>query len=398
MGRSGHNHSASRIVFFNQGAGPLLREFVASAADLIGPVTYYAHDTVLGALPGVRMVKTTRHRNDSAIGRISSWLTYMLFAGVKGLMEPGNPLLFIVTNPPLSPVLGYIAKKLKGQRYALLFYDIYPEALERFTRLSNRSLISRVWRRLNQLALHNADRVITISPQIANMLLQYWPTGNDRAQIDIVPTWVDTDRIRPFPKAENWFAQKHLQVEKLTVLYAGNLGAMHDISMLPEVADRLRDHVTVHFLIIGEGARKKDLDARCAELGLQNVTLLPLQDESVLPYSLATGDVALVALASGAEGVCMPSKTYYMMAAGNALLGLSQAGSDLDMVIQKYQCGVNIFPGDVDSAVRAITQYLANPAILQSHRQAARQAAESYFSRDACIPKMLDIIRPLVSS
>jgi glycosyltransferase involved in cell wall biosynthesis len=316
--------------------------------------------------------------------------------GLRGLTERGNPLLFIVTNPPLAPLLGFVAKKLKGQRYVLLFYDVYPEALVRFGGVSDQSVAVGVWRFLNRLAIRNADRVITISPQMARTLLQYCSDVSRRPQIDIVPTWVDTDRIRPLPKGRNWFATQNGQTGKLTILYSGNLGRVHDLTMLPETADRLRDYSDIHFLIIGEGPGRKSVELQCGRLGLENVSFLPLQDEATLPWSLAAGDIGIVALADGAEGISMPSKTYYMMAAGNALLGLSRHDSELAAVIRDYKCGVNVAPRDVDGVVRAILELRDQPAILQRYRDSAREAAEQHFSLAVGVPKMLELVGELI--
>lgn len=381
-----------KIAFLNQGGGLLFRELVLDVASSIGPVSYYtSHDGTIG--DNVRLVRMPRHNNRGIMARLSSWVRYCLLASFKSLTEPSKPLLFIVTNPPIAPLLGLLAKKLKGQRYILLFYDMYPEALVKFTQLSERSLIARVWRSLNQLAINHADGVITISPQLAKTLLQYYKDHSTAPEIEIVPTWVDTERIRPIPKEQNWFALQHEQVGKLTVLYSGNLGALHDLTMLSEIAKQLKDYPDIHFLVIGEGAGRQSLEAECRHHKLQNITFLPLQAESIVPFSLPTADIGIVALAEGAEGISMPSKTYYMMAAGAALLGLSHHESDLAAVIQNYKCGVNIAPGNTTGAVQALVKLRNQPAVLQDYREHARLAAEQHFSRAVCVPKMLELIR-----
>jgi len=166
--------------------------------------------------------------------------------------------------------------------------------------------------------------------------------------------------------------------------------------MLPEIANRLKEYPDIHFLVIGEGAGRRSLESECSRLELCNITFLPLQDEAVLKFSLATGDIGIVALAKGAEGISMPSKTYYMMAAGNALLGFSSHDSDLAAIIRDYQCGINIAPGDVDSAVQAILELRDNPVILRQYREHARQAAERHFSQAVCVPKILELIQALI--
>ncbi len=160
---------------------------------------------------GWRTLVMPRNRNTSAPARLFSWAAFvgMAFGRVWG--ERNRPLLFLVTNPPVSPILGYAAKKLRGQRYVLLFYDIYPEALVRFAGFTDQSLVVRAWRALNRAAIRHADGVITISPQLAHTLSQYTSGMPSGSTIHIVPMWVDTDWIRPIPKAENPFTRQHGQ-------------------------------------------------------------------------------------------------------------------------------------------------------------------------------------------
>jgi colanic acid biosynthesis glycosyl transferase WcaI len=385
----------TKIVFIDQAIGLPIQELVLAATAAFGSVSYY---NPVETMPNenVRLVRMPRHVNRSTLGRVFAWFHYLAKACWYILGESEKPLLFIVTNPPLSPMLGVIAKKLKRQRYILLFYDMYPEAFERFRNLSRTSLIAKGWRSLNRLAIKHAAAVVTISPQLAMTLGQYYESVARIPPVKVVTTWVDTERIAPLPKEKNWFAQQWGQVGKLTVLYSGNLGMAHDLTMVPRVAYQLRENSDIHFLIVGDGTGRKLLERECAQLDLPNVTLLPLQPEKVLPFLLATADIGLVALANGAEGISMPSKTYYMMAAGSALLGLSNNDSDLANVIRDTECGVNVTPGDVDSAAQAILQLRDQPMILQQYRTRARQVAEERFSRRVCVPQMLEIIQDIL--
>jgi glycosyltransferase involved in cell wall biosynthesis len=383
----------TKLFILNQGQGPLLREFVEAAAKTIGPVVYATPDRFASPVENVRQIRLPRNRNSSAVARLWGWFTFLLVGGLRALFEPGRPVLFIVTNPPLAPVIGYVLKKVKRQRYVLLFYDLYPEALERFAGLSPQSLVARVWRALNRAAVRQADRVITISPGLAQTVAQYVPLD----QVRVIPTWVDTDVIQPRPKTQNEFAARHGRTDQLTVLYSGNLGRVHDLTLLPALADRLRTVPDVHFLIIGEGPGRALLEQACAQASLTNVTFLPLQPEEVLPYSLACGDIALVALAEGGEGVSMPSKTYYLMAAGAALLGLCREGSDLAAVIEAHSCGLHVPPQNVEQAAQAILQMRADPTLLAQYRANARRAAEQQYSRVVCVPQMMTLLQEVLN-
>ncbi len=388
--------AAPKMIFLDQGVGKLIKRLVAATAAELGPVVFLSPELTISA-PDVTLINMPGNVNRSARSRLLGWARYLVKAGWAIVTQvPGRPVLFIVSNPPVSPILGVLARKLKRQRYILLFYDMYPEAIERFRGMSTTTLVSRAWRALNALSIRNAAAVVTISPDLAQTLGQYYPGGAATGNVEIVPTWADTDVIYPRPKAENWFAQQYGQDKKLTVFYSGNIGAVHDLAMLPAIANQLRDYDDVHFLIIGDGVGRGPLQAECARLGLHNVTFLPLQPEDVLPFSLATADVSIIALARGGEGVSMPSKTYYMMAAGSALLGLSSARSDLAAVITRHNCGINIEPGNVEGAVQAILRMRNDPELLRLYRENGRSAAVNEYSAEVCIPRLIALFKRLL--
>jgi len=268
--------------------------------------------------------------------------------------------------------------------------DIYPDLLVRLGRLSEGHIVTRVWRWFDRLMLSRAERVFTLGPCMAEVLRQYLPGNNGGDRLTVVPTWVDPQAIRPLLKEENPFAIQHGQVGKLTVLYSGNLGLSHDLGTMVEAARRLQDREDIHFMIIGAGSRWVEIEKAAREL--PNLTLLPYQPEEVLPFSLAIGDVAVISLDQGFEGVSMPSKTYYMMAAGAAILGLSRRPSDLQMIIEQHQCGINLEPGDVDGFVQAISRFQADARFLEACRRAARRTAEAEFSRAINVRRILEAI------
>lgn len=386
----------TRLVIVNQGGGILSRELVHACADALGPVTYLSSDNTLAQHENVHSIMMPAHNNVSALARVWGWLSFVTCALLYILIDGTKAPMLLVSNPPLTPIIGIIARKAQGRPYYLLVYDVYPEALEQFGGLSRNSFVARLWRKMNQHAVRHAAAVVTLSSGMAATLAQY-AKGSSDLPVMIIPTWVDRTWIRPIPKAENPFAQQYDQVDKLTVLYSGNIGRVHDLSMLPLLARQVQDYATIHFLVIGDGAGRDALVNACKKLNLQNVTFLPFQEESMLPYTLATADISIVAVAESGESISMPSKTYYAMAAGSALLGISRNGSDLERVIREHNCGVNVEPGQTNAAAQALVDYVHYPERLVLARKRARTAAETYYDRQVVAPKLIESLRSAFS-
>jgi glycosyltransferase involved in cell wall biosynthesis len=203
----------------------------------------------------------------------------------------------------------------------------------------------------------------------------------DEVPIEIIPNWADTRFIRPLDKAGNPFARRHGLADKFVVIYSGSLGATHDTESIIEAAAMLQNLPDVHFLIIGGGTRReavaKAIDAR----KLSNRTLLPFQPLEELPYSLTTADCAIVCLDEGYEGVSVPSKTYYALAAGVAVLAVGGDGTELSDLVERFRCGLKIPPRSPAALAAAVRRLHDDRALLASFKAASRKAAEEHFSR-----------------
>jgi glycosyltransferase involved in cell wall biosynthesis len=238
-----------------------------------------------------------------------------------------------------------------------------------------------------------ADGVMTLGDCMAATLAgQFDPARTKAGRLEVVHPWADSAQLRPRPKAENWFARSHAQAGKLTVMYSGNMGMGHDIETMLNASRRLRCARDLHFMFIGAGPKWQIVADYLRQEAPANVTLLPWQPEAVVPFSLATADVALVSLEAGAEGLAFPSKALSAMAAGSALLGLSNTPSDLQILIEQFHCGLNIKPGDVEGLVKAILTFQNNPAFMNKCRERARLAVEQNFRREQNIDKLFNCL------
>jgi glycosyltransferase involved in cell wall biosynthesis len=308
-----------------------------------------------------------------------SWAVFTLQAcRALAFARPG--LVLVATNPPWVMLVMPFVRRLFGVRYALQIYDIYPDLLARMGMIRPGGLIDRAWRRLSREALRAAQGVITLGPCMARTIRGHLRPG-DRCRIEIVPNWADTDFIRPIPKADNPFVRAHGLAGKFVVTYSGSFGATHDSESILAAAEALADESDVHFMLIGGGTRQRDVARLVAEKRLPNLTLLPLQPLATLPYSLAASDCILVCLDEGYEGISVPSKTYYAMAAGGALLAVSPPGTELVDLVNQWRCGVWVPPRRADLLAGAVRDFRRDPARLVSCRQAARVAAETHFAR-----------------
>ncbi len=378
------------ILKNNVGEKDYFAELCEAIADNVGHCLVYSGTNSWKPKKGVKLINAPQYFKKNNFTKAFSWIKYLIGSTYFLWKLNNKSNLFIVCAPPFLPILGYFYKMFYRKDYILWVDDIYPDILYAQNILLENSFIARLWVKINKMAFKNAKTLITISPLMAKRLSNYIPRATLEKKIHIIPTWVDTNEIKPIMKENNYFAREHNQLNKITVMYSGNFGYTHDIQTLIEVAELLSDNDEINFLFIGNG---QEFDFyKNNKTNLENVKFLSWQPRSNLKFSLACADIGLVTLQRGVEELSMPSKTYYYMAAGAAIIGVSNTPSDLNTLLEGNKCGFNLAPGNTKEIVEKILYLKSNKNILEEYKKRSRTCAVDNFSKGKCINKVLSLL------
>lgn len=344
---------------------------------------------------GVRIVRlfSTRFDKQRLFGRMANGLTFFLTVLLRLLFSRGREPLLIVSTPPFLGWVGWLVWLIQRRRYVLLVHDVYPDVAIRLGYMKEGGIVARFWKALNRKMYRHAATVIVLGERMKQVVEYH--IGNDGTPVKVIHNWADGQFIVPRHKEGNWFAQKYGLVGKTVVLYSGNLGLFHDLETLIEAADRLREVKDVVFLFVGEGGKKKKLIRMVQQKGLRNVEFLPYQPRDHLPYSLPAGDIGVVTLERGVEGLCVPSKLYFYLAAGHAILALVGKDSEVADIIERCECGVRVEQGDVEGVVNALMRWRDDPSLLKEMKTRARHCFERYFTKEQAVAKYYNILKEL---
>ena len=375
--------STPTLLVLNQMATPLTWQFAEDWARTVGPVellTGHRDALRLASVNGVSVVAAPPYVRGSLFAGTLSWLAYAWHAARWIWRFPPDTRVLFYTSPPILPWLGPVLQRLRGQRYAVMVHDIYPDVLVRLGKLRKSSLLVRTWRQLNRRSYERADLVMTLGARMAELLGNTFDaTKTKSGRIAIAPLWVDTVALRPVVKSENWFAVEHQQSGKITVMYSGNIGFSHDVESLLAAAGEMRNDARFHFVIIGSGPKWQSVVDAVRKRSLSNVTVLPWQPEEAFPYSVAAADIAVIPLDASVAGMSLPSRAYSFMAAGVPLLISSAPGGDLDDLLSRFELGWKVAAADSAAIVRVLESVSADE--LAYRKKESRRAAETIGSR-----------------
>lgn len=337
-------------------------------------------DIITGSqITGGTVIQSPSHDARSFKSRLICWIKHFLF--VKKWMKHNKykhyDLIFAVSNPPINAYIGLALKKQFNAPFVYMNWDLYPQVIEYGVRNMVGKTISRLWHEWNNQNYHKIDRMLTIGNVMAETINN---NLERKIKIDVLPIAVDTNRLHPIEKSDNPFAVEHHLTDKFVVLYSGKMGVGHNIELILAASLLLKQYTDIKFVFIGNGSKYELVKRFIAENNSSNILLLPLQPEETFPYSMACGDIGIVSQEASMAHLFMPSKTYSMMACGEAIIGIGSEHDDLKCLIERANVGFNISRKDVRYLTTCILKLYDNSDMLNSFKSNARRIAESEYS------------------
>ncbi|MDN3643793.1 glycosyltransferase family 4 protein [Lutimonas halocynthiae] len=340
---------SKKATLVNQVTGPLFIDIAnayISKFDEVILITGSIEPTSAELDSRIKVLMKCKYKRNKGHLRIYTWLLFFMQIFVYILFNKNHGKILFVSNPPLLPFLGSNFSDRKNFDFDVLVYDVYPDALSNFGYIKEGSLLYRLWDRMNKKVYLKATRVFTIS----NVMQKVISRTIEKDKVEVIYPWVDMSFIKPIEKENNWFVKEQGLLDKKVILYSGNMGITHDLMTVLKTAKKLSLITNnFHFLFIGDGAQKEKLVAYKEDNKLSNVTFLPYQASEILPFSFASADFGIVSLGKGAEGLSVPSKTFYMLATGSAIISISKPNSEVSNLLRDNSCGVSIGPSDYQS-------------------------------------------------
>jgi glycosyltransferase involved in cell wall biosynthesis len=301
--------------------------------------------------------------------RVSNYLTYLSLAIPRALSIPSD-IVLAMTDPPIEGIAGAMVARLSGRPFVYNIRDMYPDMAVGGAIVRPGSFTSR-WETMHRWALRQAARVIVLGEDMRDRIIA---KGIDPARVIVSRDGIVIPETVPSP--DNPVAREIRGDFKFVLVHAGNLGFYGAWQTLIS-AVRILESEGVGLVFIGEGAMKPQIQAMAQ--GCSAIRFLPFRPASEIPLVLSSGDMHVVTVKRGLEGVVVPSKLYPTLAAGRPVLGIAPEECDVVRTIRATGCGIAANPDDPASVTDAIRSVLHDSEQL---RNMGRQAREISFSYD----------------
>lgn len=331
---------------------------------------------------GIRIHRGFRpaFRQSSNLGRLLNafWLVVCWLAFIA--RQPAYDVVVLGTDPQFGYVMLPFIRLLKPRSKLVYWgFDLYPEAIIA-DGMGIVSKLARAVRPVTRFCYRRLDGVVDIGPCMRRLLDGY---QHGAARATLVP-WALSEPdapIKPDPEAR----RELFGEARLTLLYSGTIGKAHEFECFIGLARELRRRgASIAFCFAGRGNRYDELRAMVGEED-KNISFAGFADESQLAKRLSAGDIHMISLRSGWEGVVVPSKFFGSLAAGRPLLYTGTPDSAIKTWIDQYQVGYVVDEDGICETADKLCDLADKPALLQDMQLNAFRCYQENFSQDKVI-------------
>ena len=330
-----------------------------------GQVEAPAHEIRNGVR--VRRVATTHFGRRTHLGRVVDYASFYLAVLARLLFGRRYDGVVFLTTPPLIALAGRIARAFRGQRYGIWSMDLHPEAEIAAGMVAERSVAGRLLAWLDARAYRGADFVVDLGAYMRDRVLR---KGVSAARSHTVNIWGGRLEL-PVTNGANPLTRRLELENRFVVMYSGNAGIVHDFGAIFEAMQELRDDPRIFFLFVGDGPRRREVEAFARREGIRNFAYRDYFPRDFLRYSLSIADVHLISLRAQFVGISVPSKLYGAMASARPILFVGPDRCETADAVREVRCGVIIDPAETGDAVagRKIADVLRGWADVRSARE-----------------------------
>lgn len=322
-------------------------------------------------------------------GGVKRLLSYLSFSATSalGLLRASRSDYVFVESPPLFlAVPAILFSRARGSRVVMNVSDLWPDAIAQGGFMS-RGLAYRCLERLEAWCYRNSDFVNAVTEGIRDSIVQDKRVPDSK--VLFLPNGVNTQLFRPLPNDAELRSKLDISANKKIFLWAGTLGFAHGLNNLLRAAQTLLSCDQIHFLFVGDGSAKAQLEATAQTLGLQNVTFVPPVPATHLPayFSIATAGLASlldIPLHQGAR----PSKMFPVLASAKPVVFVgSGEGARL---IERAHAGFVVPAGDPDALAATILKLASDEGLVEMLGANGRAYVQNHFEWSALVSTWLE--------
>jgi glycosyltransferase involved in cell wall biosynthesis len=327
-------------------------------------------------------------------GNLNLVLNYLSFVIFGTLLAPfvcreKYDVVFVFGGSPiLMAIPAIFLKKIKKIPLILYVLDLWPESISAVDAVKSPFFLNAV-KKVVQFIYKHCDQILVPSTSFVGRIKEM---GINESKINYWPQWAE-DNYKIVAVKEN-SAESREMPTGFRIMFAGNIGAAQGFKTIIEAAEKLKNHLNIHWIIIGDGRMKPWVEDQVRLRKLENtVHLLGRRPIETMSSYFALADVLLVSLKKDPIfALTLPAKIQSYMACGRPVLAcLDGEGARL---IQESGAGISCPADDYELLAESVLK-MNNLPDAERRKMGLRGRAyfEKHFTRDILLSQFVKWIR-----
>ena len=347
------------------------------------------------SIDGIQVIRvwTFIAANKGTVLRMLNYVSYMFSAALRALFVT-RPDVIIATSPQLfCGWAGVITRWTRRRPLILEMRDLWAESIVTLTSVER----GRLLRALEWLEFRMYDRarhIVTVGDGYRRQLVD---RGVPPERITIITNGVDRELFAPRDRDDDLAGRLGVR-GRFVCSYIGTIGMASGLGVVLRAGQKLtqRKRDDIVFLLVGDGAIREALQARIAELQLNNVILTGRQPKSQIPAYLSISGCSLVHLRRAPlYATVLPSKIFEAAHMKRPIvLGVE---GEAARVVTASGGGICIEPDNEEQLLAAVERLADDPALRERLGQAGHDYVVQHYDRDRLARDYLGFINQVLA-
>ncbi len=335
-------------------------------------------------------VKTKKYSESKSIRRILNMFEFMFKLFFAPLEQLDRPDYIFVSSPAPLPILNAVYFKRKfNAKLIFEVRDLWPLSIIELGNVSPKNPFIVFLKFIERFAYKKSDYVISVLSHAKEYMMSM---GMDKSKFFYVPNGVEkTLNDRHISVSKERLAK--IPYNKFIIGYTGSLGIANDIYTFIDVAEKLKKHKDIFFVLVGDGSEKGKLIKYAERKKIDNLLFFGSVAKNEVPAILKRFDVCYLGLQNQPlfkYGVS-PTKLFDYMAAAKPILYVIDSGNH---PVIDANCGYEAIPGDVKSIADTIIKlYSLNQQERDIMGENGYEYLQENYTYDKLAQKIIDIIK-----
>ena len=319
-----------------------------------------------------------------------NYFSWAFFASIRALTLSFQQKFDVVLVHEPSPITqGFPAIVVsKIQKIPLHFWvlDLWPESLTSAGGVNNKMVLS-LFEKMVKYIYNNSNKILISSRGFKESILA---KGNYAHKLVYFPNWAEDSILKgnadyPIPELPKGFK----------IIFAGNIGMAQDVMSIVKAALILKDQLDIHFIFLGDGRSKPQLEQYVDENNLnQTVHFLGRFPLEAMKTFFTKADVLLVSLKDELIfNLTVPAKLQAYMCTKTPILGM--LNGEGAAIINEANCGFSANAGDSEGLAKEIIKLYE---MSNEERNVLGLNGFEYFEKNFTMNKCIDSLELILKN